>query len=385
MRVVFNTLSTLKPKTGVGHYAARLAEALALLTGPGQIETFPGPVGRSLARRTLRSSNPIVANEAMRWSRVRSAAKMLGRQMIGRWFHATCRPGRFDLYHEPNFLPLPSALPTIITVHDLSVILHPEWHPADRVQRHEQLFRSAVERCSHVITVSKSVRREAIEYLGLSPENVTSVHNGIGPEFHAASREDAIDARRRLQLPDSYLLYVGTIEPRKNLDTLLTAYCDLPEAVRESCPLVLAGGWGWKAEPVRDYYETIARHRYVRHLGYVADMDRPGLYAGARALVFPSHYEGFGLPPLEMLAVGGAVLASTSEAHREVLDGHAHFTDAGDWSGWRSILLRAILDDDWLGVIRRGGRAHAAQFTWHRSACETLAVYRSTRGERRAA
>src|SRR5205814_588681 len=126
-------------------------------------------------------------------------------------------------------------------------------------------------------------------------------------------------ARRGLDLPYDYLLYVGTVEPRKNVLTLLRAFCALPVELRRRCPLVLAGGWGWKSAEVAEFFRGEAAAAGVRHLGYTDDRYLPGLYAGARALVYPSFYEGFGLPPLEMLAAGGVVLSSTADALREVL------------------------------------------------------------------
>jgi alpha-1,3-rhamnosyl/mannosyltransferase len=143
---------------------------------------------------------------------------------------------------------------------------------------------------------------------------------------------------------------------------------------------VLAGGWGWKSDRVADYYREVAESRNVMHLGYTDDRHLPGLYAGARALVYPSHYEGFGLPPIEMLASGGAVLASTADAHREVLGVHAHFVAPDDTDGWRAALSRATRDDDWLNMLRQGGRERARRFSWDRSAAETAAVYRAVAG-----
>src|SRR5262249_26461427 len=155
-----------------------------------------------------------------------------------------------------------------------------------------------------------------IAHLGLAPEHVTAVHNGVGDEYFDVRADDVARTRGELGLPPRYLLFVGTIEPRKNVLTLLQAYCSLPSSARERCPLVLAGGWGWKSGRVAEYFEEVATSRSVIHLGYTEDRHLPGLYAGARALVYPSYYEGFGLPPIEMLACGGAVLASTADAHR---------------------------------------------------------------------
>ena len=286
---------------------------------------------------------------------------------LGLAFRATCRHHRYDLYHEPNFIPLGHAVPTIVTVHDLSVLTHPEWHPADRVRHHERLFRAGLAAARHIVTDSLYVRRQVIEQLGISAEQVTAVPIGVGPEYFAAAT-NASETRQRLNLPPRYLLFVGTIEPRKNVLTLLKAYCDLPAAIRQTCPLVLAGGWGWKSDAVAEFLRGTAAGKGVVHLGYTSDEDLPGLYAGARALVFPSFDEGFGLPPLEMLATGGAVLSSPAGSLAEVLGQHAELIDPLDLEGWRTGMLCAATDDDWLAEIRRGGRAHAASFTWEKCA-----------------
>ena len=186
----------------------------------------------------------------------------------------------------------------------------------------------------------------------------------------------------RLGLAPPYLLHVGTLEPRKNLHLLMRAYGDLPEALRARCPLVLAGGWGWNAAELADHYHAVARHRGVRLLGYLRDADLPALYNGARALVFPSHYEGFGLPPVEMLACGGAVLASTAGAVAETVGPRAHLVDADDLTGWRDAIARVIADDDWHAHLRRGGPEHARAFTWERCARETYRVYAAALGQR---
>jgi alpha-1,3-rhamnosyl/mannosyltransferase len=166
------------------------------------------------------------------------------------------------------------------------------------------------------------------------------------------------------------------VEPRKNLTTLLRAFCDLPAAIRESCPLVLGGSWGWRSEPERELFESEARHKCVRYLGYIADDDLPGLYAGAEALFYPSHYEGFGLPPIEMMATGGAAVVSTADAVREVVGKQAIQIEPGDLEGWREALRRTITDRDYLAAFRGRGVAHAAQFSWTEAARSTLAVYR---------
>jgi glycosyltransferase involved in cell wall biosynthesis len=384
MRIVFNILETLKPKTGIGHYTARLYTALSDRFSSETLCAFP--TGRlAAALRHLQKPGSGAPEQQSSWARswslikagLKASAKRTARSALGSLFRASCRRGGFDLYHEPNFIPFESDVPTIITIHDLSVLLHPEWHPADRVRLYERHFESGLARAAHLITPTHFLRRQVIDQLGVAPNRVTAVPEGVGREFGTATPAAIAAVRRQFDLPERYLLFVGTIEPRKNLAMLLRAYCDLPSALRDTCPLILAGSWGWKSDDVAEIYHTEARAKGVRRLGYVPDEALPSLYASARALVYPSLYEGFGLPPVEMLGCGGAVIASTADVLCEVLGSVGHFLHPNDRTGWRNAMSRAITDDAWLAAVRRGGQARAAQFTWERCATGTAAVYDS--------
>ncbi len=382
MRVLINGVSTLKPRTGVGHTTAHLHRALCELR---PVDSFWLSPGDAVARVVKRLVAPRLAAAPAgrplhgRATRLKRNLTELAKSAYRAHLRAAARWGGFDLYHEPNFVPVRTHLPTVVTVHDLSVLLHPEWHPADRVRFHDGHFRAGVAAADHVIVVSESVRREVMLYLGLPPDRVTAVLNGIGDVYRPQSVESVEAVRRKYGLPSHYFLAVGTIEPRKNIGTLLRAFCDLPAGVREACPLVLAGGWGWKSGPERELFESEARHRGAVHLGYVADADLPGLYAGAAALLYPSFYEGFGLPPVEMLACGGGVIASTADAVREVVGRHAVLLDPHDLAGWREAMRRAATDPEFLAASR-GGVAYARRFTWARAAEQTLGVYQRVLG-----
>src|SRR5439155_14500276 len=171
----------------------------------------------------------------------------------------------------------------------------------------------------------------------------------------------------------------GTIEPRKNVLTLLRAYGSLPDHLRARYPLLLVGGWGWNAADVAAYLDSEAKARGVLHLGYVADEHTPALYNGARALLFPSFYEGFGLPPLEMMACGGAVIASTAGAIAETVGRRAHLLDPHDLDGWRAAMGRVAEDDDWCQELREGAEDVARPFTWEACAADTPRAYRLVR------
>jgi glycosyltransferase involved in cell wall biosynthesis len=384
MRVLFNGTSTIRAKSGVGHTTTHLHRALSVLARKDDFWLYPGNTLRRLASHYLRipvqQTGTITPPKPSANGLFKRLALQIAQLGYAAHFHAIARLGRFDLYHEPNLVPFGVQLPTVVTVHDLSVVLFPEWHPIERVRRYEKAFARGVERAAHILVDSDSVRSEAIGILGLNPQRVTTIHMGIGSNFHIQTESQLVEMRTRLDLPARYLLYVGTVEPRKNLTTLLRAYCDLPTELRERCPLILGGRWGWKSEPVRELFESEARHRNVRYLGYVADEDLPALYGGAIALLYPSFYEGFGLPPIEAMACGTAAIVSTADAVREVVGKQAILIDANDSTGWRKAMQRAIEDRDYLENYRQSGIAHAARFSWDRAAKTTLEVYREVLG-----
>jgi glycosyltransferase involved in cell wall biosynthesis len=382
MRVIFNALSSYRLRTGVGSYAAQLAAQLKRRSG-GAVTTFPegwmAPLallaGRAMKQRQkTRGVASHILPKSLR-VRLRRTLRFGMKDLSERAFRRACRSGDFDLYHEPNFIPWECDLPTVVTVHDLSVIHHPEWHPPERVALHERHFAETLKRCRHILTVSEAMRREIVATMGVPWEQVTAVPNGVRSDVRPMSASEIAPVRTRLGLPDDYLLYVGTIEPRKNVLTLLRAYCALDDATRSRCPLVLAGQWGWGYEREEAFLNNEAKHRGVIHLGYVADADLPAVYAGAAALVYPSHYEGFGLPPVEMMACGGAVLASTDAAVREVCGEAAHFIDANDECGWRDAMRRLICDAEWRSQLRRDTVERASRFSWVKCADETWQTY----------
>lgn len=378
MRVVLNGLAALKPKTGVGQYIAHLHRELVRQLGPDAVSLYPGRRVNRLATQWQRPQGiaPARNGRSVR-GRVGRVVKSVAKATATAHFAVYSRTFPFDLYHEPNFLPFRSHLPTIVTTHDLSVIRYPEWHPADRVRAHQKAFFAGLRRAAHVIVGSDTVRDEVIRHLGLPASRVSRVYYGISPAFRPIRRTELEPVLARLGLPTRYFLCVGTIEPRKNLLTALRAFVELPEKVRRSCPLVLAGPWGWKSDEMRAFFDRSARAAGAVHLGYVADDDLPALYSAAAALLFPTRYEGFGLPPVEMLACGGRVIASDLPVIREALGRHGRFLDPDDVPAWRSAMTEAAETPN---TSQFAGVRHAGQFTWERTARETIAVYRHVLG-----
>jgi alpha-1,3-rhamnosyl/mannosyltransferase len=322
------------------------------------------------------SSSAAIKEEAIRHLR------RYGRGALEYYFRSLCARRRYHLYHEPNFVAIPSDVPTAATLHDLSVIEHPEWHPADRVAHFERHFHRSLAHCVHFFAISDFGRQEIIRTLHVRPERVTRTYMGVHPHLRPLAPAEVIPVLNRLKLPPRYLLYLGTIEPRKNIATLLKAYCSLPDGLRSHWPLLLVGNWGWRTGDVMDYYQREGRHRGVIHRAYVADDDLAAIYSGARALAYPSLYEGFGMPPLEMMACGGAVLSSTAGALRETVGAQAHLIDPHDIDGWRRALARVVSDDEWWQSLRNGSELVARRYTWDQCAADTLRVYRSLCGHK---
>ncbi len=386
MRVLINGLVLNGRKSGIGHYAAELVRCLAPLLGADNLHVHR-PTWIDAAQRCyfrLRPSTTSVSPSSSQTAQTSKPDRRIRTRVVNRlrWLSKKVfdyqfrRLGRgFSLYHEPNFLPLECDLPTVTSVHDLSVLLHPEWHPADRIAEHERDFQRGLARTQHIIAISEYARQEIIRHLGVPPDRVSLTYLGSRPGLRPMLPAEVEAKRRALNLPPNYLLYLGTIEPRKNLMMLLRAYCALPDPVRQKFPLVLVGGWGWNSDDIAEFLHDEARHRGVIYLGYVEEAHVSLLYNAARALVFPSHYEGLGLPPIEMMACGGAVLASTAGPIVETVGKKAHLTDPNDMDGWRDALLRVCTDHDWWLDLRRGVEEVARPFTWEQCALDTLAVY----------
>ncbi len=385
IRVIFNNLATLGAKTGVGHYTAELIQALSERPEvevscyyPAWFTRFRAPTVDE--RRHRKIADQVEGKRTSSQLKTELLIKLKGivRRSIRLVSRYKLSPRFFDLYHEPNFIPLPSYLPTVVTIHDLSPLLYPQWHPQDRIAYFQRYFEHQLQKVAHFVTVSETIRQEMIHKLGISAERISVTYNGVRRHLREQSPEETERVLQGLNLQRGYYLHVGTIEPRKNLMTLLRAYVQLPAAVRKQAPLVLVGGWGWRTEEIQEYFKQTASPAGVRHLGYVTEEELPALYNGARALLYPSHYEGFGMPAAEMMACGGTVLASQAEAIQEVLAGCGGKISADDVTGWTEAMQRGVEDTAWLESLRVGAKERAKLFTWENCALATIAAYQKT-------
>jgi glycosyltransferase involved in cell wall biosynthesis len=389
MRVAFNASTTIGNKTGIGRYAAELVRCLDEIMAPGELFAYPHGWVRALRAKWKENTAapPPAPGGPRRWrlpSLRRTAAGVLrpvGHAVLWGYNKAVLRRGKFDLYHEPNYVPVPCDVPTVVTLHDLSIVHHPEWHPPERLAFFDKHLPRALRQAQHFFSVTEFSRREIAATLNIPLAKITNTYNGVRPDLAPLPEEEVRPVLRQLGLPERYLLHLGTVEPRKNLLMLMRAYVDLPAALRERYPLVLAGAWGWKYEAAAEFFHAVGKHKGVVRPGFLPDEALPAVYNGARALVLPTLYEGFGIPAVEMMGCGGAVLASTAGAVAEVVGDRAALIPPDDEAGWRDAMLRVLSDDDWWAGLRRGTVERARRFTWENTAATTLRVYRQLLGE----
>jgi len=377
-RVVVNAGPLLSPLTGIGNYIVELGRALAA-TGDVDLFSFygfrwrheaPGPPpqgGRGHAARSMRDAiKPFVPFKR----ELRTAQQQL---MFARGLHRHA----IDLYHEPNYVPIRYDVPVVTTVHDLSWLRYPGAHPIDRVRWLEKGLPRALENSVAILVDSEFVRQEVSTTFGIAPQRVTVAHLGVNDQFRPHSPEETAAALRPLDLVHgSYLLTVGTIEPRKNLAHALEAYALLPAALRERFPLVVAGAKGWRSSAMEGRLRLLADGGQIRFPGHVPAADLPALYAGAAAFVFPSLYEGFGLPPLEAMASGVPVLVSDRGSLPEVVGDAGIRLDPERPEATAGLLTELLEDSDARRRLGRAGSDRARIFTWTACARTTLETYR---------
>ena len=284
---------------------------------------------------------------------------------------------RPDVLHSPDFIPpFRRPCPAVITVHDLGFLHYPETLTEESRRYYGQVGR-AIQSAERIIAVSHHTARDLAERLGTT-ERVRVVYNGVGAEFRPAPEAEIAVARAAYGLDKPYILFLGTLEPRKNLGTLLRAFQIVRD--RHDVLLLLAGRRGWLYQPILDAIGELGLRDDVRTVEDAKPDDFPALYSGAVAFAYPSLYEGFGLPPLEALACRTPTVVADTSSLPEVVGDAALLHPPTDHEALADALVRLLDDDALRAELRRRGPARAARFTWQEAARRTLDVYREATG-----
>lgn len=398
-RILFDDLIACRERTGIGHYVAELRQLLPhYLPITNVSETSSGRPIAWLSRLYAQGSSRGGARTSLAGringlvgSTIKPARQWVqshGFELLNRYMIRTQNQSQWDLYHQPDLIPHAIDAPTLVTAHDLSVVLYPEWHPAHRVRKFEENLRKGMERVAHFIAVSHHTRDDLCRVLGIAPERIDVVPLAPRAHFLGASPGDIQSVRQKFSLPGRYLLFVGTLEPRKNVANLLRAYRDLSPKLRAKVPLVLAGGWGWNAEEIRAELAHPDLTNSVCLTGYVSDGELAALTRGAVAMVYPSRYEGFGLPPIEAMACGTPVITTHCGSLKRVIGNAARIVEPDDLEDLTRAMIELITEPRLADQFRARGLVHVRPLTWQRTARETAAVYRrllGTESVRRAA
>ena len=371
MRIAFDGTTLTPGRTGVGYYTEHLLQHLACEVATTGDEIVV------LSNKKIDTQLPLPAHVRVHdghrfpirigWMQMRASAAL-----------ASLQP---DVAHFTNgMIPFGSPVPTVVTVHDMSLRLYPRCHPLRRLLLNRPLMHVAIRQAAAIVTVSHSARRDLLNLHGVSPDRVSVVHEAASPVFRPiADRAMLDDIRAKYSLPERFILYVGTIEPRKNLMRLMTAFSN---ARRAGIPhqLVCVGPYGWASRDLSGHIERLGIRDAVHFTGYVPFEHLPAIYNLGEFFSFPSLYEGFGLPVVEAMACGIPVLTSKTSSLGEVAGDAAETIDPTDTDAMTDAIRRLATDGDLRRERSDLGLRRARSFSWTQTAREMLTVYHRAAG-----
>ncbi len=366
MRVAIDAIPLVASKTGVGHYTDALAEWLARTHHDHQYELI-SPFDFEFIHT---SETP--QNLSRKFTPVRSVFKKWW--LVG--LPALLQISPVDVFHGTNYcVPVFASCPTVVTIHDLSLWSQAQSHLASNVQRGKRRIPIMARRANMIIAPSEATKQEIIKHLRISPEKIRVVHEAAREKMKPLPPSEYEPILKKYDIQTPYILYTGTIEPRKNLIKLIQAYNEVLKHTEHQPQLVLCGGRGWLEEEVFEQVAELKLQRMIKFTGYVPDEDLPALYSAAEVFVYPSIYEGFGLPPLEAMACGAAVISSNSSSLPEVVGEGGIQVDPQNREELAGAIAALLTDVEQRENFRRAGIERAKFFSWERAAHETQAVY----------
>jgi glycosyltransferase involved in cell wall biosynthesis len=361
MRVGFDARLVYYQQAGIGQYILQLIKGLARLSSSHELWIF-----RSRRMPPLRLPDHVRQVGLWTPSHHRLESSTLVAELLGR---------RLALLHSPDFIPpFGGRFRSVITIHDLNFIHFPEFLTPESARYYGQIHR-AVERADHIITDSNWTRDDVLNQLEVPPERVTTVYLAAKPVYRPITNRQGV--RRvvmRYGLPSDFIIFVGTLEPRKNVPTLLKAFYHLRERDYD-VHLAIVGRKGWLYEEVFSTLTQLKLTEHVHFLENVPDTDLAQLYNGAHCLTLPSYYEGFGLPPLEAMACGTPVVISDRASLPEVVGDAGLLVDPDSPEALSEALARVLDDSELSADLGQRGLMRARQFSWAKAARQTMVIY----------
>ena len=383
MKVILDS-NCIQPRlTGIGRYAYALIEGL--LQHKRIAATYLYQHRKIATALPAIDTAETVLQKNQHWKRFELVRRLHGlyRHWDDRCFRKEVASLQPQIYHAPNFIARPTVVPTVVTIHDFSFLHFPEFHPQERLLFLQKHFPRTLAQAAHFITDSDFIKQEMIERYHLPADKITVIHLGVSKQYHPRTEAETNPVLQKHGLHFGlYLFSAATIEPRKNLKNILAAYVALPKNLQKQFPLVLAGSPGWLSDELHRQIQRLQGLGLLKYLGYIPESELQAIYAGARAFVFPSYYEGFGLPVLEAMASGTPVLTTHLSAMAEVTGSAAHLVNAEDASNIQQGLENLLTDDAYWAIKRAQGLEQAKRYTWDQCIEKTVAVYQQINRER---
>jgi len=372
VKILLDAFPLNAPKSGVGYYTYHLLKALSqvyksedefiyfygrrfskeIIDRPHSVDAATRKTLKALFRDPYRITQPI-------------------KELIFKFGAKKINP---DIYHETNYVLLPYSGKQVVTVFDMSIKRFPETHPAGRVKFFNEYFDKRIPNANHILSISEFTKNELVEIMGISPDKITVTPLAQPENFYAPSNSQIEQFKKEKQLPDNYFLYLGNIEPRKNLISLIHAYKNFSES-KHNIKLILAGEQTWLSEPVIQEIKNLNLENSVFLPGYLDENDLPLWYGSALAFVYPSKYEGFGLPVIEAMAAGTPVITSNISSLPEVAGDAAVLISPDDIDAWANSMATIANSSEMRERYINSGITRASEFSWEKCAKMTYDVY----------
>lgn len=360
--------------SGVGQYILGIVRGLDEILEKAKYDNQPVPDICVIIPRDTEKKFKEYAFKHIRYKKFPLSFRM----MSALWHRGKLPPidlwcGR-GTYIFPRFVSMPLLFSKSagLVIFDLSYELHRQYSDEGNAIFLSRRVKESLKKTDTVITISKNARQEIIDFYKLSPSQVVEAAPATDPRvFYRRSKEEVEDVKRKYNIKGDYILTLSNLEPRKNLEALVDAYCALPPAARNNLSLLLVGVSGWKTDALFQKITKKVEEGYniIRPSHYVEDDDRPAIISGAKMLVYPSHYEGFGMPPLEALACGVPVITADNSSLPEVVAGVGKMVKSTDIEGLKKMIVQYL--EDYKSVSAKAlidGPAQARHFSWTKSA-----------------
>ncbi len=386
MKIILSVDALTEPLTGIGRYTLELANGLnnyqIQLKSIESLKFYKygkwiGDINSLLDKNPNTDLSLSLTNNINKFLKGNKCIKK-AYQIINPYL-TKFRLNKFDeyIYHSPNFyIPRGFSGKTIATVHDLSIFKYPQFHPKSRVEYMEKEIYHTIKNADFLLTISENSKKEIIDFFGYDKNKIDAIPLAAQNNFKPYQMQETNLFLSQFGLKHKqYILCLSTIEPRKNIETLLSAYEQLPAYIKNHFPLVIAGGKGWDSDKIYQKMENLIKNGLLKYLGYVSEHNLPLLLSGAKLFVFPSIYEGFGLPLLEAMACKVPVIASNSSSLPEVAGGAACLLGSYDSYGFSQSIANLIEDENLCNKRGEAALEISKQYTWQATIEKTVASY----------